>query len=90
MPFSRGLAGPVVHPELLFFRGSLGFAIVEFAFCGLGYAPIPWDTRSGRELELAGKVQNAFLSFGSLSSSQRGPALLSRCAAPLEQKEDAG
>lgn len=84
--FFRGTAGPVIRPGLLFFRGSLG----GVCFLWFGIAPIPWDTRSGRELELAGKVQNAFLSFGSLSSSQRVPALLSRCAAPLEQKEDAG
>lgn len=95
--FFRSTAGPVVHPGLLFFfRGSLG-AIMEFVFHGLGYSlEMPQSfgrTRSGRGLELAGKVQNALLLralFWELSSSQRVPELLSRCAAPLGQTENAG
>lgn len=63
--FFKSTAGPVVHPGLLFFfRGSLG-TIMEFVFHGLGYSlEMPQSfgrTRSGRGLELAGKVQNALL-----------------------------
>lgn len=36
VPFFRSTARPVVHPGLLFFRGSFG-AIVEFVFRGLGF-----------------------------------------------------
>lgn len=47
----------MVHPGLLFFRGSLG-AVVEFVFLWFGIfsgnAQILWETRSGRGLELAG------------------------------------